>query len=268
MSQRSIEEVFRRIAPSRRRGIPSPPTIAAGVDGSNGDLSTSLSTAASEIAQLRASYQQQADLIKANTQAVQNNTSGAGGRSAVGTVGSAVSRIFGGVLGTLSPILSGILHLFGGGGTQPVTLPVYTPPPPISIGGVLHSSATTEAPQAGVSSPVGQSQTAFSPANIAPQISYSSAAIEVPQAGVSSPVGQSLTASGTAGYEETRQTAASSAVGNSQPTPNAVTYSPQITVNVNAMDSQSFMDRSDDIASAVRAAMLNMHPINDVVADL
>jgi hypothetical protein len=39
-------------------------------------------------------------------------------------------------------------------------------------------------------------------------------------------------------------------------------------VNVNAMDSQSFMDRSDDIASAVRAAMLNMHPINDVVADL
>jgi hypothetical protein len=39
-------------------------------------------------------------------------------------------------------------------------------------------------------------------------------------------------------------------------------------VNVSAMDSQSFMDRSDDIASAVRAAMLNMHPINDVVADL
>jgi hypothetical protein len=41
-----------------------------------------------------------------------------------------------------------------------------------------------------------------------------------------------------------------------------------ITVNVSAMDSQSFMDRSADIASAVREAMLNLHPINDVVANL
>jgi hypothetical protein len=42
----------------------------------------------------------------------------------------------------------------------------------------------------------------------------------------------------------------------------------QVTVNVNAMDSQSFMDHSADIASAVREAMLNMHPINDVVSSL
>ena len=34
------------------------------------------------------------------------------------------------------------------------------------------------------------------------------------------------------------------------------------------MDSQSFMDHSTDIANAVRAAMLNLHPINDVVASL
>jgi hypothetical protein len=44
--------------------------------------------------------------------------------------------------------------------------------------------------------------------------------------------------------------------------------STQVTVNVNAMDSQSFMDHSDDIANAVREAMLNMHPINGVVASL
>ena len=43
---------------------------------------------------------------------------------------------------------------------------------------------------------------------------------------------------------------------------------PQVTVNVNAMDSQSFMDHSADIANAVREAMLNMHPINGVVASL
>jgi len=45
-------------------------------------------------------------------------------------------------------------------------------------------------------------------------------------------------------------------------------YSPQITVNVSAMDSRSFMDRSTEIASAVREAMLNNHPINGVISDL
>ena len=43
---------------------------------------------------------------------------------------------------------------------------------------------------------------------------------------------------------------------------------PQVTVNVNAMDTQSFLDRSEDIASAVRDAMLHMHPLNDVIGEL
>jgi hypothetical protein len=42
----------------------------------------------------------------------------------------------------------------------------------------------------------------------------------------------------------------------------------QITVNVQAMDARSFLDRSSDIAAAVREAMLNMNSINDVVNDL
>jgi hypothetical protein len=42
----------------------------------------------------------------------------------------------------------------------------------------------------------------------------------------------------------------------------------QITIQVNAMDSQSFMDHSYEIAQAVRSAMLNMSPINDVVSSL
>jgi hypothetical protein len=42
----------------------------------------------------------------------------------------------------------------------------------------------------------------------------------------------------------------------------------QITVQVQAMDSQSFLDHSDDIAQAVRQAMLNMNSINDVVTSL
>lgn len=43
---------------------------------------------------------------------------------------------------------------------------------------------------------------------------------------------------------------------------------PQITVNVQAMDARSFLDRSSDIAAAVRDAMLNLNSINDVVNDL
>jgi len=42
----------------------------------------------------------------------------------------------------------------------------------------------------------------------------------------------------------------------------------QITVQVQAMDSQSFLDHSDDIAQAVRQAMLNMNSINDVITNL
>jgi len=39
-------------------------------------------------------------------------------------------------------------------------------------------------------------------------------------------------------------------------------------VNVQAMDARSFLDRSNDIALAVRDAMLNLNAINDVVNDL
>ncbi len=42
----------------------------------------------------------------------------------------------------------------------------------------------------------------------------------------------------------------------------------QVVVQVNALDTQSFLDRSDDIALAVRRAMLNMNPLNDLVAEL
>jgi hypothetical protein len=41
-----------------------------------------------------------------------------------------------------------------------------------------------------------------------------------------------------------------------------------VNVTVQAMDAQSFLDRSGDIAAAVRSAMLNLSPINDVVNDL
>jgi hypothetical protein len=159
---------------------------------------------------LRASYQQQADLVAANTQALAGNTSAHAGESAASMVGHVASSVFGGGFGFLSPVISGLSHLFGGGGSSaPAALPLYTPPPPISISGVLREKA-------------------------------------VPSGGVDAGTQSGSTGGG----------------------PTTSNYSPQITVHVNAMDSQSFMDRSGDIANAVREAMLNNHPINGVVADL
>jgi len=43
---------------------------------------------------------------------------------------------------------------------------------------------------------------------------------------------------------------------------------PQVTVQVRTIDSRSFLDHSNDIARAVREAMLNMHSLNDVVTEL
>jgi hypothetical protein len=54
----------------------------------------------------------------------------------------------------------------------------------------------------------------------------------------------------------------------SQPASSGASSTQQITVQVQAMDSQSFLDHSDDIAQAVRQAMLNMSSLNDVVNDL
>jgi len=50
--------------------------------------------------------------------------------------------------------------------------------------------------------------------------------------------------------------------------PGNSTAAPQITVNVQAIDARSFLDRSSDIAEAVRQAMLNLSSLNDVVNEL
>lgn len=71
-----------------------------------------------------------------------------------------------------------------------------------------------------------------------------------------------------AGVTSTRQFAEASYTQDGLPraTPNA--GSQQVQVTIHAMDSRSFLDHSDDIAKAVKEAMLNSHSLNDVVADL
>jgi len=50
--------------------------------------------------------------------------------------------------------------------------------------------------------------------------------------------------------------------------PRAQSAASNVTVQVNAMDSRSFLDRSTDIATAVRQAILNSHSINDAISEL
>ena len=50
--------------------------------------------------------------------------------------------------------------------------------------------------------------------------------------------------------------------------PRSYAAAPQVNVTVQAMDARSFLDRSSDIAAAVRDAMLNLNSINDVVNEL
>ena len=63
-------------------------------------------------------------------------------------------------------------------------------------------------------------------------------------------------------------TAVSRGVGDEPRAVQSRTAAPQVVVNVSAMDSQSFLNRSHDIARAVREAMLNMDPINDLITEL
>ena len=73
---------------------------------------------------------------------------------------------------------------------------------------------------------------------------------------------RSYAAAGTSG------TASGTASGGANGSGSGNGGAPQITFNVQAMDARSFMDRSGDIALAVREAMLNLNSINDVVNDL
>lgn len=219
---RNIEEEFQAISPPGYKGIPSAQPIAVGVTGSGGaDSTASASQASQEISQLESQFKQQAGLIQANTQALQDSTSAHTGPSIGSSIGGAATSILGGGLGLLSPIVSGIMSLFGlgGGKSAPAPLPFYTAPPSVQMSDTLRSATPSAA-------------------------SVASAAPSAVSASSAAPSGGSGGGSG-----------GSSAA-------------PQVTVNVSAMDSQSFMDRSGDIANAVREAMLNLHPINDVVANL
>jgi hypothetical protein len=174
------------------------------------ELATEMQRLTEQLRQLQTVSQSAAESTKTNTQVVQTaaqasqSDSGSTGRSVAGTL----LNIFGTGLG-LSPLISGVVRLFGGGGSKP------EPPPLVKF--ALPDSVNVNA---GVSSAF---QGAF--------------AVDAAQGNLPRPVVQPQAAA------------------------------PQITVQVQAMDSRSFMDHSQDIALAVRQAMLESNVLNDVVRE-
>jgi hypothetical protein len=198
---------------------------AAGNSSGGGSTAASLADVASQIGQLQRSNA--AETQSRNAQVAASTAAGnsSGGGSIAASIASTVLKSgFG-----LVPLISGLLGLFGGGGTPaPAPLLKYVLPAPIPF-----QTAETEA---GVGS------------------------ADYDQMGMPRMYGAGA-ASGTA--PASPASLASSSGGDASGRP-----APQITVNVQAMDARSFLDHSNEIARAVRDAMLNLNAINDVVNDL
>ena len=152
-----------------------------------------------------------------------------------GGAGSTVESVATSVLASgfgIAPLIGGLLGLFGGGSPSASPPLQYQMPAPISF----------------VSADTGGGLTAM----------------DYDQAGLprlyDPTAGNQPGSAGAQGGGTTVQSGSSTQASS--------TASPQVTVSVQAMDAQSFMDYSGQIANAVRSAMLNMSSLNDVVNDL
>ncbi len=222
MNNSELERILLAVLPAREgrqrhTGLPSLPAVY-GLDNvpgtSGGDvLQSTLKEATSEASQsnqqLSSMEALQQEVLKSTGQNIFGLNSTAqtgGGSSALSTLDGLLS----GVLGQgsiLSPIVSGIMSLFGGGGSSTTTaLSSFDMPASVNV----------------------------------------ETAINQPAGG----------ATGT----RTSQSASGVQMGATSQQP--------IQVQISALDSQSFLDHSNDIASAVRKALLDSHPLNDVIAEL
>jgi len=177
---------------------------------SSSDITEQLTSLTTQISSLTSIQQSQISALQDNTQALtESATSKTSSGSSVGsTVASAASSFLCGGLSSLSPLIGGLISLFGGGGGQTLAVPSpFMLPSPVQSNAGLTASA---------------------PGQVVP-VSY----------------------------------------GNTgQPRAQSSSAPAQVTVQVNAMDSQSFLDHSDDIANAVKQAILNSNSLNDVISSL
>jgi hypothetical protein len=137
--------------------------------------------------------------------------------------------------GGIISLIGGLIGLFSGGASAPPALEKYAMPSSISFESAETGSGLSASDFDQMGAPRPYSGAAESP------IVASGGTVADP--GVGGQSGGSLRGGGNAA-------------------------APQISVTVQTMDAQSFLDNSDQIARAVRGAMLNLSSINDIVNEL
>src|SRR5258708_5682210 len=106
------------------------------------DITEQITELARQTSSLNSTQLAQVGATQDNTQAVTNNTTTkSGGSSTASNIGNIVSGLLGNTL-SLSPIISGLLSLFGGGGksTTPPATPFQFPPSVQTQAGLTHGS--------------------------------------------------------------------------------------------------------------------------------
>jgi hypothetical protein len=170
------------------------------------EVSDSVTQANKQLADWLTLQQQLLASTNQNTQALNSNTQGKGsGSNAL----SAAGGFLDGILGQgsiLSPIVSGLLSLFGGSDpASPAVVTAFAMPAPVNVETSINQSVPAAGPAAATPPAVNTTRT--------------------------------------------------------------VSQQP-IQIHVSAMDSKSFLDHSNDIADAVRRALLDSHSLSDVIAEL
>ncbi len=202
--------------------------------------------------QLRAVTETQTTLLGANTDALTSNTAAKSASQVLSSATSTASSFLGGL--TALPIISGLFSLFGGGSNsaQQAPLTKYAAPPKVTFNEALQPGTN-----GGSTQNTGYDQ-------------FGNTRVPMPNV-TSLPDYMSILANTQSGFPNNTNGSSSGAMNSSSTSmssTNSNSANTHVTVNVQALDSKSFMDRSQDIAQAVREAMLNMHSINDVVNDL
>jgi hypothetical protein len=175
----------------------------------SGNVSDNLGAIRQQLEQAAALSALNLQSLRANTDALTLNTqSRSSGSSTAASAAKTASTVLGAGL-FLSPLITGLTKLFGGGKREPEPAPLapFVRPRPVSL-----------------------------EAAIGPGLSPAIRPFDRGQDGAPRRVTREVTQN--------------------------------VTIQIQALDSRSILDRGDDIARALREAMLNSHAVNEVVAEL
>ena len=221
-----------------------------------GNTSAMLADVLAQLQEVRNSVPVAATASKASTTTTASTDGGV-------TAGSVLSTVLTSGFG-LAPLISGLVGLFSGGDT--------TAPAPL-VKYALPAAADFQAVESGGRVGGLDYNQMGMPRSFADVAAGSGASSDVSGQNLAGQklAGQNLAETalgGGASFDVAGQARAVSYAAPAGGTSAPAGAAPQITVNVQAMDARSFMDRSNDIALAVRDAMLNLNAINDVVNEL